>query len=356
MIDRKSLTIIDCDGHLLESMEELARYADAGVRMAAVEPRVFFRGPFPPLDGLHFLSAETARIIAGGQREYASSHRPGSAEDWVALLERAGMKDAVLFTSEGLTVGLLRLTDYTVSLCRAYNDYVADRYRRVSKRLHPMALIPMLDPKEAAKELRRAVRDLDLQGAMLPSTGLDLDLGHEYYWPVYETAAELGCTLAVHGGSNVGLGLNSFNSLFASHVVHHPVALMNACVSIIYRGVFDKWRDLRVAFMEGGCAWTVLLLDRIARDMELMGGPPRTFDDYLTSGQMLVGCEGEDASLPYLARRVGIEPFAYSSDYPHEVDYKAAVHEIDETLESAELIDEDKEAVLGLNAQRFFRL
>lgn len=356
MIDRKNLAIIDCDGHLMESMEELAEYADPGIRMVCVEPRVFFRGPFPTLDGLHFLDGETAKTIAGAQREYASSHRPGSAEDWSALLDRAGIRETVLFTSEGLTVGILRLTDYTISLCRAYNDYVADKYRRVDRRLHPMGLIPMQSPAAAAAELRRAVRDLGLPGAMLPSTGLDLDLGHEYYWPVYETAADVGAVLGVHGGSNVGLGLTSFSSLLASHVLHHPAALMNACVSMIYRGVFDKWRDLRVAFLEGGCAWTVLLLDRIARDMQLMGGPPRTFDAYLTSGQMLIGCEGEDASLPYLAQRVGIEPFAYSSDYPHEVDYKAALHEIDETLESTELTDEHKTAVLGTNAKRFFRL
>ena len=30
---------------------------------------------------------------------------------------------------------------------------------------------------------------------MLPSTGLPLDLGHDYYWPIYQEAADLGCVL-----------------------------------------------------------------------------------------------------------------------------------------------------------------
>jgi hypothetical protein len=60
------------------------------------------------------------------------------------------------------------------------------------------------------KELRRLVLDLKVPGAMLPSRGLPLQLGHDYYWPVYEEAANLGCALGMHGGSSLGLGADSF--------------------------------------------------------------------------------------------------------------------------------------------------
>jgi hypothetical protein len=101
-----------------------------------------------------------------------------------------------------------------------------------------------------------------------------------------------------------------------------------------------------------------MLLDRMARDDEvrLGGTTKRSLQDYLTNGQVLIGCEGDDGSLPYLAKRVGMEPFAYSSDYPHEVDLPAAKHMIDETLRHPELSQKEKTAVLGENARRFFRL
>src|SRR5271170_7377320 len=45
----------------------------------------------------------------------------------------------------------------------------------------------------------------------------------------------------------------------------------------------------------------------------------------------------------------------FSSDYPHEADFVDVNREIEETLESGELSDTDKRAILGENALKFFR-
>lgn len=45
-----------------------------------------------------------------------------------------------------------------------------------------------------------------------------------------------------------------------------------------------------------------------------------------------------------------------STDYPHEVDFVAAKHEIQEMAERPDLSHEDKQAILGGNAKRFFKL
>lgn len=350
---------VDCDGHIMESLAEMAEYAHPAVREICLNPQTFFRTPFPTLDGIHWPNPDVYREEHGimGDQQTASEHRKGSGEDWVQFLADANVEHAVMYTSEGLTVGLLRDESYTDAVCRAYNDYVADRYRRLSRQLHPMALIPMQRPQAAVKELRRAVKELDLPGAMLPATGLPLDLGHEYYWPVYEEAARLGCVLGVHGGSNVGLGMNSVNSLLTSHPLHHPMGLMIACSAMIHAGLFDRLPDLRVAYTEGGCGWTVTLLDRMARNAELeVMGASKTFEHYLQSGQILIGCEGGDGSLVYLIQRVGAEPFAFSTDYPHEVDFRAVKKEIAQTYALQGISDEDKSKFLGDNARRFFRL
>ena len=69
-----------------------------------------------------------------------------------------------------------------------------------------------------------------------------------------------------------------------------------------------------------------------------------------------MGCEGNDPSLAYLVERIGSDAFAYSSDYPHEVDLVAAQHEIEETMDSPKLTLDHKAAILGGNARRFFKL
>jgi predicted TIM-barrel fold metal-dependent hydrolase len=352
------MPVIDCDGHLVESIPEMAEFMEPGLKDHALSPSRNRQGVFPSLDGIHYPNIKEKSEAKPRGWIGASDYRKGSGEDCLAFVEKAGIEETVLFPSEGLSVGNIQLSDYAARVCRAYNDYVAYRFRQVSHRLHPMALIPMQVPEAAVAELRRAVKELGLSGAMLPATGLPLHLAHEYYWPVYQAAADLGCVLGIHGGSNRGLGIDTIDSGSASHVLHHPVPLMYALVSLIYKGVLDRFPDLRVGFLEGGCAWMVLLLDRMARDEEVrLGGVNRRLlPEYLTCGQVLVGCEGDDESLPYLARRVGIEPFAYSSDYPHEVDLPAAKKMIEPTVNHPELTQREKAAVLAENARRFFRL
>ena len=222
-----------------------------------------------------------------------------------------------------------------------------------------MALIPMQDVPAAVRELRRAVKELGFPGAMLPATGLPVHLGHQLYWPIYEEAEKLDCALAVHGGSARGLGLDSFTSMTAAHVLHHPVPLMMAVVSFIYDGVFDRFPTLRLGLMEGGCGWLPCLLDRMKRNegyYQHFKGPEHHPVDYVTSGRMLIGVEGSDETLSYLVRRVGAHVFAYASDYPHEVDFVAAEREIKEMAERNDLTRDEKEAILGGNAKRFYKL
>jgi predicted TIM-barrel fold metal-dependent hydrolase len=141
--------------------------------------------------------------------------------------------------------------------------------------------------------------------------------------------------------------------------LRHPIPLALEMVSLVYHGVFDRYRDLKVGFFEGGCAWVVLLLDRMERDESVYttpAGKRRSLREYLASGQVLVGCEGNEEILSYLSQRIGLDAFAYASDYPHEVDLVAAKQMIDETLDRSDISQTEKEAVLGGNARSFFRL
>jgi predicted TIM-barrel fold metal-dependent hydrolase len=350
-------SVVDCDGHIWESVAEMTEFMEPPLQRAIRNPSRNRQGVFPSLDGMHFGFDNSPE--GAPKRRMASDERPGSAEDWIAFLDRAGVERTVLFTSEGLSVGFIQRPQYAVAVCRAYNDYASERYRKKSDRLHPMALIPMQDPQEAARELKRAVVELGFPGAMLPSNGLPLHLGHEHWEPVYRMAAELDCALGVHGGSNHGSGIDTFTNFTGSHVLHHSIPLMQALVALIFHGVFDRYPNLRVAFLEGGCGWLAFLLDRMERDenyFDPKDRPAHKSLDYLRGGRILLGCEGSEGSLAYGASRVGIGAFAYASDYPHEVDLNAAIHEIDEVAERDDLNDADKQAVLADNARAFFKL
>jgi predicted TIM-barrel fold metal-dependent hydrolase len=357
-----SMMVVDCDGHIIESIQELAEFLDPVDRQVALRPSRNRQGVFAGLDAIHYPRnvQKSGEIVEPSRpRVNASDHRMGSGEDWLEFLNKAGIAQSVLFPSEGLSVGFFQQADYAVRVCRAFNDYVSDRFRKVDPRLYPMGLIAMQDVNAAVKELRRLVLELKLPGAMLPSRGLPLHLGHDYYWPVYEAAADLGCVLGIHGGSSLGLGADTFTDAWAARMLRHPIPLALEFVSLVYHGVFDRYRDLRVGFFEGGCAWILLLKDRMDRDESVYTmptGKQRSLNEYLASGQVLVGCEGNEGILPYVVKQVGAECFAYASDYPHEVDLIAAKQMIHETLERPDMSHAEKAGVLGENAKRFFRL
>jgi predicted TIM-barrel fold metal-dependent hydrolase len=345
------MKVVDCDGHVLEYVDEIVRYMDPTIRhIARRDESPLGSHPFMSLDGVHNMPKNPEQP----ERVGINGGRVGNAEDWLAFLDYSGIEQTVLFPTEGLSIGNNRHKEYTVRLCRAYNDWIADRFRRADRRFHPIAIIPVQFPREAVTELRRATKELDLAGAMIPTTGLPLHVAHEYYQPIYEEAATLDVPLVFHGGCNRGIGMDTFDDLRPARFLHHPVPLMIAFIGLAYGGVFDRFPGLKLAFFEGGAGWVTFLLDRARREQEFFTGPK--LEDYLTSGRILVGCEGIDMTLPYLSGIIGVDCFSYASDYPHEADAKAIMHELEETIESPELNMEQKAAILGGNARRFFNL
>jgi predicted TIM-barrel fold metal-dependent hydrolase len=232
-------------------------------------------------------------------------------------------------------------------------------------------LIPLQEPSSAVLELRRAVTELGFKGAMLPTNGLKGHLGAAEYWPVYEEAASLGCGLATHSGAHGDFGLDYLNPYAGVHALGHPFGTMISFTGMLLNGVFDRFDGLRVAFLEGGVAWFLMMLERLDRSYEthIPYDPRGEFirlrdgervSDYIkrkvSEGQIFVGCEGEEPGLAYAVGEVGEQAWIFSSDYPHEVSPTTCKHEISELLETEDLTQSAKQAILAGNAQRFYAL
>jgi predicted TIM-barrel fold metal-dependent hydrolase len=351
--------IIDGDGHLIEDeaaiTEHMAEpYREILKRVGKI---------FPPLDHVHAGKA----VEIPPQRD----GRPAVGPDgWLRFLADAGIEWTVLYPTQALAYGKVVSLDYAAVLCRAYNDWLSETYLKRDPRFKGMAIIPMQDPPEAAKELRRAVTELGMLGAMLPSNGLAQPLGSKVYWPVYEEANRLGCCLAVHGGCHDRFGMDHFTMYVPVHALGHPWGLTLNCADMLYNGIFERFPRLRVAFLEGGVAWLLLLLERLHASHEthfqyIPPGEPgiREGEDpaeylkaLIAADRFYVGIETEELTMPFAIKVVGNRPFLYSSDFPHEVTLESCKHDIGELLESDQISDEDKAALLYRNAERFYQL
>src|SRR5438093_754416 len=166
------MTVIDADGHVTESAEQLVKYMDAPFRNRQL---VF---PIVPADGWD------RRLI----RKYHDT--AGTADAWLTALDKGGVEQAVLFPTLGLFMSFLKDRSWAVQFCRAYNSFIHEEFVKVSPRLKAVALLPVQDPQAAAQELRRAVRELGHVGAMLAADGSHV-LGDERFTPIYEEAQRL---------------------------------------------------------------------------------------------------------------------------------------------------------------------
>lgn len=354
-----SQALIDSDGHIIENFDEIwtfmpTVYHEAEYRMG--------KGLFPELDNVH---------ISGGLRPEGSFDFSVDAQAWIRFADALNIESAVLYPTSGLAFGRARHVGWARAVAHAYNDWLAQYYLAKSRSLRGMALIPLQDIPAAVKELRRAVNELGMCGAMLPVSGLNGLLGDAQYRPIYEAADDLGCTLAVHSGSYAGFGLEQMNTLAGAQALGHPYGNMIHFVSMAINGIFDDYRNVRYGFLEAGAAWTLFLLERlngsyhnfvpVDPDGQLVRlHPGESMREHLLehfrNGRIFVGVEGDEPDLPYVVRQIGPQSFVFSSDFPHEVNLESCRHEVVELMENPELSTADKAAILHDNGARFYRL
>jgi predicted TIM-barrel fold metal-dependent hydrolase len=315
---------------------------------------------FPTLDGMH-RGAIAARLGLRNVDEY----RPGA---WIDFLDQVGIESTVLYPTAGLSYGLIQDPEWANTVARAYNNWFYDTHYGLSPRLRQVALVPLQDVPAAVAELRRAVNDLHAAGALLPATGGDLGLrkplGHQDFWPVYEEAERLGVPLAVHGAPGQGLGMNFFTSFASIQSLEHPLPLMVQMTSMIFEGVFERFPNLRVAFLEAGVGWAPYMMDRLDRSYEIWAGRgtkefsewvKKRPSEYIAGGNIYFSSEGDEAGLRYAVERMGTTTVLYASDFPHETNVERARHEIEELIEREEDLPEGTIAnILCANVERFY--
>lgn len=305
--------MIDADGHVRESDAEIFEYLPAPY---AGKQALFAASFFPSLDGFH---RAATKVLDGKGRAVANP----TAQDWLAYLDEVGLAATVLFPTAGLAFGLVQDPNWAAALARAYNDWLYDRFLRADpRRLKGIALIPLQDPPRAVAELRRAVDDLGMVGALLPAVGLYEAFGHRQFWLVYETAQELGCLLAVHGAPAQGLGLERLHRLIEVRTLTHGFSQMVQMTSMVFGGVFDAFPRLRVAFCEAGSGWAPYLVERLDLEFENRGAQApevRTRpSEHLQSGRLFIHAELTERGLATAVREFGGGVFFAASDFPHE--------------------------------------
>jgi predicted TIM-barrel fold metal-dependent hydrolase len=343
---KRPFFVIDADGHVIERDRDLRKFLPAPYR--GVQGKREY--PLFSWDGW------ARGALSPHQRE-----QPDAAL-WMRFLDATEIAATVLYPNDGLNIGLLRDADWAVALARAYNDWLHHDFLTANRRFKGVALLAVQNPAEAAIELQRAVQDLGMVGGMLPAVMSPMHgLGLPQFDPIYAAAERLDVPVAVHGGAAVELGLDHMPSFAGVYPLSHPFAQMQQLTSMMIHGVFERFPNLRVAFLEAGCGWAPYLADRLEESWEHRGNrwPHRTQrspKEIMRGGNLYYACEREESTLPLVADLMGSGQLLWASDFPHERPWEQFSNDIDTLIDRKDLPEPLPREILFDNPRRFYNL
>lgn len=171
-----------------------------------------------------------------------------SPERALAIMDEVGMAGAVLSVSSP-HVSFLDGTA-AVTLCREVNDYAAALRVRYPGRFGACAILPLADMTAALTELRRATRDLELDGVGLPTHVGGHYLGDPYFTPLLEAMNDEAVTVFIHPTvpccfETLGLGL-------PGGMMEYTFDTTRTAVSLLYSGVLKRFARIRFILPHAG--------------------------------------------------------------------------------------------------------
>lgn len=281
----------------------------------------------------HFLTREVsdAWAAAPGPADPTCAYHSG---DLATRLQDLGEARLRLMDETGVDVQVLSLTTPglhnlesgpSAALARRTNDLIAETVARTPDRFQGFAALPTPAPSEAPRELERAVRELDLKGAMLCGRTRDKHLDHPDFWPLFECAADLGVPLFIHpqipppevreasySGFSAGVDL----ALAGPGIGWHYEAGLQF-VRLALAGVFDRFPGLQVILGHWGEVMLFYLerlsvLDRAAQLTRPFAAYARE-NLYVTASGMF-----SEIYLRRCVEIVGVDRLLFSTDYPYQ--------------------------------------
>lgn len=254
------------------------------------------------------------------------------------------------------------------SVCRSYNKTIGKILREHPGKFIGLAAVPLQDAHLAAEELERAVGESGLHAPAICQSVGEKDLDAEELWPFYAKAAELDVPIVVHPDNTGPMpGGWSLTRHFATRgyglwsALGHSMAVSLAVANLMFGGVLDAFPKLRFCFLEAGGTQVPHLIDGLTivhqgeGDYDRLGlKPKRKPIEYLD--QLYFSVRATESLLGVLVERYGKQSWVVGSDYPH-ADAAGSWPDTVPTIQARkDLSDDAKEAILGENALRLFRI
>ena len=242
-----------------------------------------------------------------------------------------------------------------VRLARSANDRLAEQVQKRPTRYGGFAHLALQDPKGAADELERCMRDLKFAGALINGETLGVYLDDPRYDVFWERVSALKASIYIHPGNPQAM---------APAYADHPelwgptwswaAETCTHALRLIFRGTFDRYPDARLILGHMGETlpiqrWRLDSRYPISNHRYTIAKKP---SDYLRSN-VFVTTSGvcSDAALRCALDEIGPHNVLFSIDYPFEDTRTACTW-----IEGAKVSEAERAAVTHGNATALLRL
>jgi aminocarboxymuconate-semialdehyde decarboxylase len=266
------------------------------------------------------------------------------------VIEREGVDTQVItLTTPGTHV---ESPERAVRLAALVNDAFARVVADRTPRFAALATLPLNDPRAAAAELRRAVEQLGMRGAMLFSNVNGVALSDERFWPLYEMADDLRAVLHIHPTSPVGV--EAMAEYWLMPLVGFPFDTTLAAAKLVFSGVAERFPEVRwvLSHLGGAIPYVAERLDRGFRAFpECRTNIRKPPSEYL-KGWYYDTVNFDRHALRLAIEFAGVERLLAGSDYPHQI---GSLRAMLESIRGLGLSAADTAAILGGNALRLMK-
>src|SRR5262245_61333968 len=259
-------------------------------------------------------------------------------------------RQLLTFTTPGVHI---EPPDRATALARMVNDALAAAVARPGGQFAALATLPLNDPQASVAELERAMRVLELPGAMLFSNVDGVALSDPRYWPLYERADELGAVLVIHPTHPVGV--EAMTDYWLMPLLGFTFDTTLAAAKIVFSGVAARFPRIRwvLCHLGGAIPYLAERLDRgFHAFKECRAHIDRPPSEYLKRFYYDT-VNFDPGALALAIEFAGSERVLAGSDYPHRI---GSLTKMRESLERLPVTAEQRAAIRGGNAARLLGL
>jgi predicted TIM-barrel fold metal-dependent hydrolase len=246
------------------------------------------------------------------------------------LLDAHGVDAAILNCLQtGALAATLAGPDESVVLTSAFNDHFIETWLPLDPRLKFAMSVPVQDPQQAAREIRRIGRHPQICAVSLPP--INILLGNRYYWPIYKAAQELSLPILTHvtGTDSIYVGAPMSAGGIPESYCERYVTLSQPAESnvnsLVFSGTLERYPGVKFIFVEYGFSWLLGLMWRMDKTWRSLRhevpwvkkSPIEYVHDRMRFTTQPIDEPPNPRDLEKMIELLGYDNLCFSTDYPH---------------------------------------